>query len=151
MELEDARTVAEALAKSKQGLSYYSRSAVVVTFDVSTSHKEDFFPSLQICFAVKSAKEASDSTDNKQMFERVSRSTDIEDLEGPRGPPPAPLYIKVTDCSVFKLVFSSFFYLILVLVLFKTRIPGTTLILSKLTLLKYWERMRGGQIKKYIL
>ncbi|XP_068642205.1 general transcription and DNA repair factor IIH subunit TFB1-1-like isoform X2 [Aristolochia californica] len=60
VELGDTRTVAEALARSKQEL----------------------------------AAEASDDNVDQEQSERVSRMTEIEDLQGPRGLPIAPLCIK---------------------------------------------------------
>lgn len=61
VELGDTRTLAEALARSKQA-------------ELST--------------------DASDETANVERLERVSRMTEIEDLQGPRSLPYAPLCIK---------------------------------------------------------
>ncbi|XP_077237509.1 general transcription and DNA repair factor IIH subunit TFB1-1-like isoform X2 [Tasmannia lanceolata] len=61
VELGDTRTVAEALARSKQA---------------------------------ELATETSDVNANQERLERVSRMTEIEDLQAPRNPPLAPLCIK---------------------------------------------------------
>ena len=45
--------------------------------------------------AVELANEASDGNVSQERLDRISRLAEIEDLQAPRDPPVAPLYIKV--------------------------------------------------------
>lgn len=49
-------------------------------------------------FAAELSDETSNSNSEKELSNRITRTAEIEDLQGPRDPAVAPLSIKVSDC-----------------------------------------------------
>lgn len=97
VELGDTRSVAEALSRKQQGrcLLNFHWSFIWIQ---NIAHFPDLAISLLSDIEYIAAEMSDDKSNNnleRELSNRICRSTEIEDLQGPQDPAMAPLSIKV--------------------------------------------------------